>query len=266
MKNKNEENVNNMVNLLKKSSVPAYIANYLLKAATSKIEDEKADRKTFQEKLDNSSDEELKLYIPSVYQKSIYKIDYEILKENGIKLISFDIDDTLNDILLNKIESKAPVFKVKMPGDAKELFSKLKSMGFIVALLTNSGADLAKEVCEQLNADGYIARANKPETTNFKALQEKFNVDKSQMAHVGDKMRADIYGGNKFGIVTCLVRSNGYSTNILKFFGKRIGLPSKGKLVRNKLLERKLWRKHHLNQKGDQYYQLNDTPLAQNTI
>ena len=73
-------------------------------------------------------------------------------------------------------------------------------------------------------------------------------------------MRTDIYGGNSFGITTCLVRSNGYSMKIVKFVGKRIGLPTKGKLIRNKLLERGLWRKHHLNQKADQYYQLGEIP------
>ena len=32
---------------------------------------------------------------------------------------------------------------------------------------------------------------------------------KSQMAHVGNSMRADIAGGNKYGVTTCLVRRAG---------------------------------------------------------
>lgn len=42
-------------------------------------------------------------------------------------MIAFDIDDTINDIFLNKIESKVPVIKVKMPDDAKDFFERLKS-------------------------------------------------------------------------------------------------------------------------------------------
>lgn len=42
------------------------------------------------------TDEYLKaIYVPDIYQKSIYSIDYKQLKEAGIKLISFDIDDTI---------------------------------------------------------------------------------------------------------------------------------------------------------------------------
>lgn len=200
------------------------------------------------------------MYIPSVYQKNIYRIDYIKLRESGIKLISFDIDDTINDIVLNKIETKVPGFKIKMPEDAIDLFKKLKFMGFTVVLLTNSTADLAKEVCHQLNADGYISRANKPETMNFKIMQEQYGVEKSQMAHVGDNIRTDIMGGNTFGIVTCLVRGISPSARLAKFIGKQIGLPTKGKLIRKKLLERNLWRKHHMKEKGDQYYQLGEIP------
>lgn len=258
--NNNEKTSADLAHAFGYKNLPAETAMYLVKLANSKIEDEKDDRVAFEKELETASDEELKLYIPSVYQKSIYKIDYDKLKEAGINLISFDIDDTLNDMFLNKIEANVPGFKVKMPKDAIELFEKLKSMGFTVTLLTNANTNLAEAACKELKADGYISRANKPESMNFRVMQEQYGVEKSQMAHVGDNIRTDIYGGNSFGITTCLVRANGYSMKLVKFIGKRIGLPTKGKLIRNKLLERDLWRKHHLKQKGDQYYQLGETP------
>ena len=37
----------------------------------------------------------IKTYVPDVFQKSIFNIDYDKLKAAGIKLISFDIDDTI---------------------------------------------------------------------------------------------------------------------------------------------------------------------------
>ena len=43
------------------------------------------------------SDVQLQLYIPDVYQKDIYQIDYQRLWDQGIRLISFDIDDTIQD-------------------------------------------------------------------------------------------------------------------------------------------------------------------------
>ena len=37
-------------------------------------------------------------YIPDIYQKSIYTIDYRKLKENGIRLLLFDLDNTLSPV------------------------------------------------------------------------------------------------------------------------------------------------------------------------
>jgi len=240
--------------------LPAEVASRLVEVANEKYQDEKNDRETFEKYIQNCSNEEIKIYIPDVYQKDIYRIDYIKLWENGIRLISFDIDDTINDIFINKIESKVPGIKVKMPKDAKELFAKLKSLGFTVTLLTNAGSDLAKAAAEDLDADGYIARANKPESMNFKVMQQQYGMEKSQMAHVGNDIRTDIMGGNDFGIITCLVRRKGFSMKVVKYLGKKIGIPTKGKLIKNELLNRGLWRKHHLKEKEDQYYQLGEIP------
>lgn len=257
---KNQNTSNELLKLFGIKKIAGTAASFLLDKASKKIEDEKTDREVFEKNIHNCSDEDMKIYIPDVYQKDIYKIDYLKLWDNGIRLISFDIDDTINDIFLNKIESKVPVIKVKMPDDAKELFERLKSIGFTLVLLTNADSDLAKEAARELNADGYIVRANKPETMNFKVMQDIYGVEKSQMAHVGNDVRTDIGGGNAFGIVTCLVRRKGFSMKLVKFIGKNIGMPTKGTLIRNELLERDLWRKHHLKEKGDQYYQMGETP------
>ena len=37
-------------------------------------------------------------------------------------------------------------------------------MGFTVTLLTNAHTKIAQDTCEDLQADGYIARADKPDT------------------------------------------------------------------------------------------------------
>lgn len=236
-------------------------AAYLSKKAEAILQDEKADREALVEELDHMSDDYLRTtFVPDVYQKDIYQIDYERLKANGIKLISFDIDDTLDDVVVNTLESSVPGLTVTMPSEAKKLFQDLKSMGFIVTLLTNGQTELAKGACEALKADGYIARAKKPETKSFEEMLARYGLDKSQMAHVGNCIRSDVAGGNKAGITTCLVRRAGYSMKLIKLVGKGMGLPTKGQLVRKRLKERDIWRKHHKRHSGDQYYQLGETP------
>ncbi len=242
--------------------LPTEVMDFLLDRADRMLQEEQADREAFAAELDGFSDDDLMVFIPDVYQKSIYIIDYRKLKEKEIKLISFDIDDTITDSFRNKARGALHI-TVTMPRDAKELFHELKVMGFKVVLLTNTMASIAKNVCAELQADGYIARADKPETRNFEKLMAEYGIEPSQMAHVGNSMRQDIAGGNKAGITTCLVRRAGYSLKVVKFFMGRTGLPTKGHLIRQKLLERGLWRKHHKDVKGDQYYQLGELPRYQ---
>lgn len=200
------------------------------------------------------------IYVPDVYQEDIYRIDYARLKENGIKLISFDIDDTIDDSFINKLQANAPGLTVTMPDKARELVQGLKAMGFTVVLLTNAQQELAEGACKDLGADYCIARARKPEISGFEMIASRYGVDKSQMAHVGNSMRADIAGGNKYGVTTCLVRRAGTSMKIVKFVSKTLGVPTKGHLIRERLLERSMWRKHHVYRPGDQYYQLGEEP------
>ena len=94
---------------------------------------------------------------------------------------------------------------------------------------------------------------------NFEVMQKKYGVKKEEMAHIGNSMRDDILGGNRFGITTCLVRRNGYVMKVVKGVSIRLGVPTKGQLIRERLLEHNLWRKHHLIERGDQYYQLGET-------
>ncbi len=243
-----------------KTGLPEKAAKYVYDKASAMLLDERSDRESFQAALEHYSDDELMVYVPDVYQEDIYRIDYARLKENGIRLLSFDIDDTIDDSFINKLEANAPGMTVTMPDKARELVRGLKAMGFTVVLLTNAQQELAEGACKDLGADYCIARAKKPETSGFEAISSKYGVDKSQMAHVGNSMRADIAGGNKYGVTTCLVRRAGTSMKLVKFVSKVLGVPTKGHLIRERLLERNIWRKHHVYRSGDQYYQLGEKP------
>ena len=148
-----------------------------------------------------------------------------------------------------------------MPKDAKDLFHRLKQMGFTVVLITNTFEKVASDVCSELQADGYVAKANKPETKSFEDTMKKYGITCNQMAHVGNSIRDDIPGGNRAGVTTCLVRRAGRTTYLGKVIAKHtLGRPTKGYIIREELLVRGMWRKHHLIHKGDQYYQLGETP------
>lgn len=186
-------------------------------------------------------------YVPDVYQKSIYAIDYEKLKLRGIKLISFDIDDTITGL-----ENFNP------PKAAITLFENLKKMGFTIVLLTNASEERAKRFSHVLGVTDYIARAQKPKTNSFQKVLNDFGngLDKSEMAHVGNSISDDVAGGKVFGITTCLVRGVGKLAKVPGMLKK-----TEGQKLREELKSRKIWRKHHKYQDNDQYYQFGETPV-----
>lgn len=205
--------------------------------------------------MDNSTEksitiEELKQYIPDVYQYDILDIDYTLLWNAGIRLLSFDIDDTINTMIKNK------VFHSQPKNDIKELFDRLKDMGFKVVLLSNASEKNARRTFEQITADGFICEAKKPSQDGFERVYAEYGngLEKTQWAHIGNSMRKDVLGGNLYGCITCLVRDMGRLTRLGLALEKSVGA-NKGSKIRKKLKEHNMWHKHHIEQKNDQYYQ-----------
>ena len=232
----------------------------IVKRGTNKWKDEQNSLDDFKEYVERMSEDELRLFVPDVYQKDIYGISYERLKEKGIKLLSYDIDDTIDDVLMNNIQGRTAL-KFTMPEKAKDLIAELHSMGFIVVLITNAISEIALGAHSQLGTDDYIARAEKPGTISFEKILEKYNLDKSQMAHIGNSMRDDVCGGNRAGVTTCLVRRNGWAMGLAKKVKMLAGSTTRGKLIRKRLSKDGIWHKHHVKEKGDQYYQLGETQM-----
>lgn len=199
------------------------------------------------------SDEYLrKTYVPDIYQKSIFNIDYDRLKNAGIKLISFDIDDTIESIAASK-SSKESI----------TLFEKLRLKGFELCIISNANFDRVEHFGDILKVKA-VHRAEKPYVKGFievqKNYQEKYGykIEPNEMAHIGNSMINDIAGGNVFGVTTCLVRNVGIFPKTGKILNP---FKTKGQELREVLLERGIWRKHHLESKEDQYYQLNETQI-----
>lgn len=195
-----------------------------------------------------------KTYVPDVYQKSIFSIDYQQLKNAGIKLISFDIDDTI-----------VPIEKQKPTKAAITLFDQLKLMGFEIFLVSNANDDRVQHFGDLLNVS-CISKASKPHIDSFEQIRQMYtemnNTDiyPAEMAHVGNSMIKDVATGNTYGVTTCLVRDVGK----IPTTGRKLNpFKTEGEQLRKVLLERGIWRKHHLKAPNDQYYQLEDTPSAQ---
>lgn len=132
-------------------------------------------------------------FYPAQYVNSVYDIDYDKLKEEGIKGLIFDIDNTL-----------VPYF-VKT-GDKKlsDLFEKLKAMGFGISLVSNGKKDRVIKFNENLKLFA-IHRANKPSTINLKKAMRIMKTDNKSTAMIGDQVFTDVWAANRAGMLSILV-------------------------------------------------------------
>ena len=153
-------------------------------------------------------------YIPDAYIKSIYYIDYEKLKERGIKCILFDLDNTVAPLSIKK-----PTKKIK------ELFTKLKNMGFKIIIFSNSGKNRLKPFKEELEVDCAFS-CKKPMRKKFDLIIKEYKYNISEIIIIGDNIITDILGGNKVGITTVLVNpisnKEKWTTRIARIYERKI--------------------------------------------
>lgn len=134
----------------------------------------------------------MELYVPDVYKKSIYDINYSNLKEKGIKCLLFDLDNTLVPYNVKEINEKL-----------KQLFLELKK-DFTVIIFSNSPKVRVKLFASALEVDS-IASAKKPHIKNFNKILNDYKLEEDEVAIIGDQLNTDILGGNKIGITTILI-------------------------------------------------------------
>ncbi len=136
----------------------------------------------------------IELFKPDMYFKDIYDIDYKKLKSCGIKCILFDLDNTL-----------VPYYRKKPTRKLKDFIEKLKDMGFKVIIFSNSNKKRLTPFKNALEVD-CSASSKKPLSTKFKKIIKEYEYSQSEIAIIGDQLITDIYGGNRVGIFTVLVK------------------------------------------------------------
>lgn len=147
-------------------------------------------------------------YIPDIYQKSIYTIDYKKLAERGIKCLLFDLDNTLVPSSIKQSNKKL-----------RELFKELKEKGFDLYIFSNSPKSRVKIFADDLEVKYYYS-ARKPFKRKLLKLLYENDYNESEVAIIGDQILTDVLVGNTVGITTVLVNPISQNDFILTKFNR----------------------------------------------
>ena len=120
-------------------------------------------------------------------------IPFEKLYEEGYRGVIFDIDNTL-------VPHGAPADE-----RAVALFDRLKKIGFDCVLLSNNKEPRVKMFNDAVQVR-YIFKAGKPGVTNYRKAMELMGTDENTTFFVGDQLFTDVFGANRAGIRSILVK------------------------------------------------------------
>lgn len=148
--------------------------------------------------------------LPTWCCTNIYEIDLELLKENNIKYILTDLDNTL-----------AP-YNVALPDEKTiEFFKKLKKEGFEVIIVSNNSGKRVATYSEMLNIK-CLAGAKKPFASTLRKFLVKNNINFDECVLIGDQMMTDIICANKLQIKCILTEPLSNEESFVTFFNRKL--------------------------------------------
>lgn len=127
--------------------------------------------------------------------KTVFEINYDELREQGIKVIAFDLDSTV-------MKSKSGIFDEQ----TQQLFERLQKDFFLMIISNNSNEDYINKATSQVNFP-VIGNAHKPCTKVSKEFLKSHGISINEMVMVGDRPLTDILFGKRLGCKTILVDS-----------------------------------------------------------
>lgn len=135
----------------------------------------------------------MKIY-PRLYCKNILEVTPEFLKENNIKALILDVDNTLLD------------FDLKIIDGLENWGKTMKENEIKCIILSNSNKETKVKMVADLLGIEYIKFAMKPLKRGFKMAQKRLEIPNENIAAIGDQIFTDVIGANRMKMFSILVK------------------------------------------------------------
>lgn len=140
-----------------------------------------------------------RLLVPGGVAPGVTALSPETLRARGFSALIIDLDNTLarwNDA------SCAP--------EVANWLQAVRRAGLGVCIVSNNGPERVRSFCAGLDAGLiWIAHAGKPARGAYLRAVEQLGCHPGQVAVIGDQVFTDVFGGNRAGLFTVLVRPLG---------------------------------------------------------
>ena len=124
---------------------------------------------------------------------STYEIPFEMYYQKGYRGVLFDVDNTL-------VEHDQPA-----TARAVELFEHLRELGFQTCVISNNKDYRVKPFADQVKTP-YVYKAGKPSPKGYQEGMKRMQTTPDTTLFVGDQIFTDVWGANRAGIYSILVK------------------------------------------------------------
>lgn len=134
-------------------------------------------------------------FLPTWTAPSVTEISPDFLKNQGIKLVMLDFDNTI-----------VP-YTTSVPAQpVMQWLRQIKESDLILCVVSNSHKNRVPDFCKEQGIH-CITHAKKPSSKGICQCLERFSVKPAEAVMVGDQIYTDTLGGNCAGVRTVLVKS-----------------------------------------------------------
>lgn len=167
----------------------------------------------------------MKNFIPTFAASNIYAVDPVFFKEQGVKTLLLDLDNTLASYRAHRASNRTINY-----------LKELEKLGIRLFIISNNKGPRVESYAASVNLP-YLASARKPFTKRIKRFLSANDIDVATLMFVGDQLLTDVLVANKLGarILLCekLVKEDQWTTR----FNRLIDRPLRRKLRRKNLLK-----------------------------
>lgn len=165
-----------------------------------------------------------KRFVPTFWAESAFVIPPSFYRELGIRVILFDLDNTL-----------APYYAKSVPPAAKTLVNALEKEGFTLAILSNNTTPKLRRFAHELGLTAY-GGAMKPFGFALRRLLKKQRWAKEETLLIGDQILTDVLAANSAGIRSILTEPLAKEEPLWTKWNRLYERPIRRKLMREKLV------------------------------
>lgn len=136
----------------------------------------------------------MKILYPEQYAESAAQVDYEALRQKDVRLLMFDVDNTLE------------TYNTTLPSrETRQWVRQLKKQGFQIVLVSNGAEKRVERFAASLGVS-YVYRALKPLPVGIRKALDTAGCRPMNAALIGDQIFTDVLGANWAGVHAILTK------------------------------------------------------------